>query len=221
MDAFLTEPEVRVLGCLVEKEITTPEYYPLSLNSLTTACNQKTNREPVVAYTERTVAEVVESLRDKNLAILATGRNDRATKYDNYFADTYHLSPAEAAVMCVLMLRGPQTPGEIKSRTERLFDFKELAEVEAALEGLAARESGALVVKLPRQPGRKEHRYLHLLCGPPSPEMMEAGTPTGEHTGSLCTEKETIDRLEQEIIELRGEMQALREQFAEFKNQFE
>ena len=113
---ILTEPEIRVLGCLVEKEITTPEYYPLSLNALMNACNQKTNREPVVSYDECTVAATIDQLLDKGLVLKAGGRDSRVQKYDNYFADTFHLSPAEAAVMCVLMLRGPQTAGEIRGR---------------------------------------------------------------------------------------------------------
>lgn len=215
MTITLTDPEIRVLGSLVEKEITTPEYYPLSLNSLINACNQKTNRDPVVSYSECTVTEALEALCEKGLVLLAGGRDSRVPKYDNYFADSFHLSPAETAAMCVLMLRGPQTPGEIRARAERLYEFAELSDVEEVLEGLAAREEGPLVMRLPRQPGRKEHRYAHLLSG-------AAAEDTAEADGNgLCGEIGRIQEIEGEIAALRQELRDLRDQFVSFKAEFE
>lgn len=206
MDFTLSEPEIRVLGSLVEKEITTPEYYPLTLNALVSACNQKTNREPVVSYGEEEVREALFSLRDKDLVIVCEGT--RVFKYDNYMAEKLELSPAETAVMCMLLLRGPQTAGELRARTERMHTFEDLSEVEALLEGLASREE-PLVVKLPRQPGRKEHRYAHLLAGDVQVDSAEASLEVpGEST------RERLDRLEAEFAELRRE-------FAEFRKQFE
>lgn len=206
MDYILSEPEIRVLGSLVEKEITTPEYYPLSLNALTNACNQKSNREPVVDYDEDEVRDALYELKDKGLAITCEG--SRVFKYDNYFADKLDLSGAEVAAMCVLMLRGPQTPGEIRNRTDRLHPFTELSEVESTLDGLASREE-PLVVKLPRQPGRKENRYAHLLGGEVTVEPSdEQPSESGE---SL---REKVDRLEADLA-------ALRQEFAEFRKQFE
>lgn len=206
MDFVLTETEVRVLGSLVEKEITTPEYYPMSLNALTNACNQKTNREPVVSYEEDVVFDAILSLKEKGLAIVCEG--SRVLKFDNYLADKLSLSAAEAAAICVLMLRGPQTPGEIRGRADRLHQFAELSEVEEALDGLASREDPP-VVKLPRQAGRKENRYAHLLCGPVSVDA-DADQPL-ELGESL---RDRVERLESELAALRAE-------FAEFRKQFE
>lgn len=207
MDFVLTEPEIRVLGSLVEKEIATPEYYPMSLNALTNACNQKTNREPVVDYHEDEVREALYELKDKGLAIVCEG--SRVFKYDNYLADQLGLSGAEVAAICVLMLRGPQTPGEIRNRSDRLYSFAELSEVETTLDGLAAREDGPFVVKLPRQPGRKENRYAHLLGGPVS---VEPDTDQPAESGE--TLRTRVDRLESDLA-------ALRQEFAEFRKQFE
>ena len=207
MDFILSEPEIRVLGSLVEKEITTPEYYPLTLNALVNACNQKTNREPVVAYDDDEVREALFSLRDKGLVIVCEGT--RVFKYDNYLADKLELSPAEVAVMCMLLLRGPQTPGELRARTERMHAFEELSDVEATLDGLAAREESPLVVRLPRQPGRKENRYAHLLAGEVTADSTEEQS---EAPGESLRER--VERLEAEFADLRRE-------FAEFKKQFE
>ncbi len=206
MDFVLSDIEVRVLGSLVEKEVTTPEYYPLSLNALTNACNQKTNREPVVSYDEDEVFDALQSLKEKDLAIFCEG--NRVLKFDNYLADKLSLSAPEVAAMCVLMLRGPQTPGEIRSRAGRLHSYTELSEAESVLEGLSARED-PLAVKLPRQPGRKENRYAHLLSGPVSVEAEEAQpVEAGE---SL---RDRVERLEADLAALRAE-------FAEFRKQFE
>lgn len=206
MDFILSEPEIRVLGSLVEKEITTPEYYPLTLNALVAACNQKTNREPVVSYDEEETRDTLFSLRDKGLVIVCEG--SRVFKYDNYLAHKLDLTAAEVAVMCMLMLRGPQTPGELRARTERMHAFEELSDVEATLDGLASREDGPLVTKLPRQPGRKENRYAQLLGGEVSVDSTEEPVETGE---SL---RAKVERLENEFADLRRE-------FAEFRKQFE
>lgn len=206
MDFVLSDIEVRVLGSLVEKEITTPEYYPMSRNAVTNACNQKTNREPVVSYQEDEVWDALLSLKEKGLVIVCEG--NRVLKFDNYLADKLELSEAEVAAVCVLMLRGPQTTGEIRSRSDRLYSYADLAEVEAALDGLAARED-PLVVKLPRQPGRKENRYAHLLGGPVSVEAAdEQPVALGE---SL---RDRVERLEAELTAMRAE-------FSEFRKQFE
>lgn len=207
MDFVLTEQEVRVLGSLVEKEITTPEYYPMSLNALTNACNQKTNREPVVSYEEDEVREALFTLRDKGLAIVCEGT--RVFKYDNYFADKLDLSAAEAAAMCVLMLRGPQTAGEIRGRSDRLHAFESVSEVESTLEGLATREDGPFVVKLPRQPGRKENRYAHLLSGEVA---IDASDEQPVELGESLRDR--VERLEADLAALRAE-------FAEFRKQFD
>src|SRR2546423_3578165 len=171
-DSLLNDVEVRVVGSLAEKQVTTPDYYPLTLNALVHACNQISNREPVVNYDERTVADAVESLRAKNLVYIFYGAESRVPKYKHMMREVFALSPQELAAMCVLMLRGPQTVGEIRGRTGRLYEFADLPEVEATLEGLARRDE-PLVAKLPRQAGRKEARYAQLLSG--RPEVEEAG----------------------------------------------
>ncbi len=202
MDFLLSEPEIRVLGSLVEKEATTPEYYPLTLNSLVLACNQKTNRDPVVSYDEDEVREALDSLIEKDLVIVCDRKDSRVLKYDNYMADKLGLTAAENAVMCVLMLRGAQTPGEIRQRTERIHSFDELSEVEQILEGLASKES-PMVARLPRSPGHKENRYVHLLSG-------------------ASAEVETAPESLRDRVELlEAQVEALMQEFAEFKKQFE
>src|SRR5215471_4952271 len=165
MKLTLTPVEARVLGSLIEKQITTPEYYPLSLNALTNACNQKSNRDPVVSFDEHTVLQATDGLREKKLGWVIKKADSRVLKYGHIFPEAFHLSPPEVAVLCVLMLRGPCTPGEIRAASGRLFNFEGLPEVEAALQALMENEQGALAAKLPRQPGRKESRYAHLLAG--------------------------------------------------------
>ncbi len=165
MPTILDEVEVRVLGSLVEKQITTPEYYPLTLNALVLACNQKSNRNPVVAYDEETVTRAIESLRGKNLVYVFYGSTSRVPKYKHMMAEIFELSPQEVALMCVLMLRGAQTVGELRGRTDRLYDFSGLEEVEEMLRSLSSKEAQPLVQKLPRQSGQKETRYAHLLSG--------------------------------------------------------
>lgn len=216
MRATLTDTEIRVLGCLVEKEITTPEYYPLSLNSLVTACNQKSNRDPVVSYDEPTVADAIDSLREKELVIVVKNRDSRVLKYDNYFADFYSFSAQETAVMNVLMLRGPQTVGEIRVRSERLHGFSSIEEVESVLEGLAERGDGPFVLRLPRQAGHKESRWVHLLAGEDAVSRTPAGSPVVP-----SSDGERIAQLEQQVELLGAELDELRQQFADFRNQFE
>ena len=170
MPTILNEAEVRVLGALVEKQVTTPEYYPLTLNALVQACNQKNNRHPVAAFDEDTVTDAIETLRAKNLVYVFYGSTSRVPKYKQMMTDIFELSPPELAVMCVLMLRGPQTPGELRGRTDRLYDFAGLDEVEETLTRLMTKEPQSLAVRLPRQPSQKEVRYAHLLAGEVSAE---------------------------------------------------
>src|SRR5579862_5211435 len=176
MDLLLHPAEVRVLGSLLEKEITTPEYYPLSLNALVNACNQKSNRDPVVEFDAATVEQALESLRDKGLLLAITGAVSRVRKYSHRFAEKLNLGRRELAIVCELMLRGPQTLGELRTHSERMHPFDDLAEVEAVMERLPE-----LIVKLPRRPGEKEVRYAHLLSGTPAiPEAREEATQRRE-----------------------------------------
>jgi uncharacterized protein YceH (UPF0502 family) len=207
----LTEIETRVLGALVEKQVTTPEYYPLTLNALTLACNQKNNRHPVTAYTENEVAQAVESLREKNLAYVFYGSTSRVPKYKHVMPEVLHLNAAEMALMCVLMLRGPQTPGELRGNASRLHEFTGLDEVEQTLAGLISREPDPLVARLPRQAGQKEVRFAHLLSGD-IPIDAPAPAPV---------ERTSRQTLEQKVDALAAEIEKLRLQFEEFKKQFD
>jgi uncharacterized protein YceH (UPF0502 family) len=219
MTTTFSDIEVRVLGALVEKQVTTPEYYPLTLNSLTLACNQKNNRNPVTNYSENEVAHALETLREKNLTYVYHGSTSRVPKYKHVMPEVMHLSPPETALMCVLMLRGPQTVGEMRGNAARLHEFSGLEEVEETLNSLISREPESLVVRLSRQPGQKEARVAHLLSGPPSEDVMsEATVPRAT---SRQNDRERIESLEQNLTDLSEEVQTLREQFAEFKKQFE
>jgi uncharacterized protein YceH (UPF0502 family) len=223
MSTILNEAEVRVLGALVEKQVTTPEYYPLTLNSLTQACNQKNNRSPVVTFSEATVTQAVESLRAKNLVYLFYGSTSRVPKYKHMMAEVFSLSPQELAIMCVLMLRGPQTVGELRGRTDRLYDFSGLEEVEETLNSLSAKEPQSLVMKLPRQPSQKEIRYAHLLSGEVDISY-QAEAEYSEASSSAMNRSSKGDRLsavEQEVATLRAEIESLRREFEEFKKQFD
>ncbi len=193
-----------MLGALMEKQATTPEYYPLSLNALVNACNQKSNRDPVVDYDDHDVLSAVERLREKRYSLTVTG-NGRVNKYEQRIAETLNLGRRESAVICVLLLRGPQTLGEIKDRCERLHSFADLAEAESVLEKLAELPAGALVKKLPRQPGQKEARYAHLLCGEPLESFADLGSPAPA-TGR-------IGQLEAEIQQLRADFEDLKRRF--------
>jgi hypothetical protein len=222
VDSLLNDVEVRIAGALVEKQVTTPEYYPLTLNALVAACNQISNRDPVVRYDERTVADALETLRAKNLVYVFYGSESRVPKYKHMMREKFDLSEAELAAVCVLMLRGPQTVGEVRGRTGRLYEFADLAEVEATLDGLARRDE-PMVVKLARQAGRKEARYTHTLSGQPAadaaPSEAETGAGTQAHARPSAADR--VAALEAEVAGLRGEVAELRQQFDEFRRQFE
>jgi len=216
---ILTAVEQRVLGCLVEKELTTPEYYPLSLNALTNACNQKSNRQPVLALEETDVVRGLDRLRALGLAAQdETG--GRVPKYLHTLAGKLRLEPPETAVLAELLLRGSQTPGELRARAERMHPFGDLAAVEEVLAELLGRES-PLVVKLPRQPGRKEHRYAHLLGDQPNPAEGLAEARPEAATLAVRAADDRLQRLEEEVAGLRGEVVELREAMAVFRAQFE
>ncbi len=208
---LLDAVEVRVLGALIEKEATTPEYYPLSLNALVSACNQKSNREPVITYDDDTVEEALGRLRDKKLAILNSG-SGRVNKFSQRISETLNLGRRELAVLGVLLLRGPQTLGEIKDRCDRMFSFSGLEEVDAVLEKLSDWPGAPLARKLPRQPGQKEARYSHLLAGEPSPDRSEAEDVAQQPPSRLA-------QLESEITELRLELRDLQRRFDELEAQ--
>jgi uncharacterized protein YceH (UPF0502 family) len=217
----LNDIEARVLGSLVEKQVTTPEYYPLTLNSLTLACNQKNNRTPVTSYDEATVAQALETLREKNLAYVFYGSTSRVPKYKHVLPEVMHLSPQELALICVLLLRGPQTTGELATRAFRLHEFSGLEEVDSTLNTLIAREPDGLVTRLPRQPGQKEVRFAHLLSGEPKIEEFADAAATSGATRRKGGDSERVDKLEHDVVSLTMEVRKLQEQFAEFKKQFE
>ncbi len=213
MDFSLDADEVRVLGSLLEKEITTPEYYPLSLNALLNACNQKSNRDPMVHFDEETVERALYLLRDQGLALNITGAGSRVPKFGHRLSEKLNLGRRELAILCELMLRGPQTLGELRTRAERMHPFDDLAEVESVLDRM-----GELVAKLPRRPGEKETRYAHLLSGAPAPET---SSPEPAAASSGPTRFDRIAELEAEVAELRRELEDLKQQFAGFQKQFE
>jgi uncharacterized protein len=207
---LLDPVEVRVLGALIEKEATTPEYYPLSLNALVNACNQKSNRDPVVEYDPDTVEDAVERLREKKLALTIVG-SGRVKKYAQRISETLNLGRRELAVLCTLLLRGPQTLGEIKDRSERMFALADPAEAERVLDKLAEWPEHALLKKLPRQPGQKEARYAHLLSGEPRTEPATETVAPAQPT--------RIAQLEQQLQELRSEFDHLKRRFDELEGQ--
>jgi uncharacterized protein len=212
----LTEVEARVVGALVEKQITTPEYFPLTLNSLTAACNQKTNRDPVVSFDEETVQTALDSLRDKNIALVIYRSGSRVAKYKHMFPKVYEISPAEVAVLCVLMLRGFQTLGEIRERSSRLYEFSGLGEVSETIDGLMKRDEPA-VMKLERQTGQKEVRFAHLLCG----EIDVTNLPVSTSASHKHADNERLMKLEGELKTLRSEFDEFKSAFEEFKKQFD
>jgi uncharacterized protein YceH (UPF0502 family) len=216
MSENLSEIEIRVLGSLIEKQLTTPEYYPLTMNALTAACNQKSNRDPIVSYGETEILAAVDSLREKNLVYLYYGSTSRAVKYKHMLPGVYELDAPEVAIMAVLMLRGQQTLGEIRDRTGRLFEFSGIGEVNEKLDALITRDE-PLVVKLERQPGQKEARYAHLLGG----EVAALAVPHRERTAHTNPGDERIENLQAEVAAIRNELTAFREMFEEFRKQFE
>lgn len=210
----LSDTEIRVLGALIEKDITTPDYYPLSLNALVNACNQKNNRDPIMALDEVAVRQALNLLQEKRLAGPAGGADSRVTKYEHRLQEVFNFDRREIAAICVLLLRGPQTPGELRTRTERMYRFETLEDVQSALQKLMDREP-PLARVLPRQPGTKESRYMHLF-GAEIPETIESAPalPTGSRDSRLAN-------LEAEVATLRAEIAGLKHQFAAFKMQFE
>ena len=218
MEILLNATEVRVLGALVEKDITTPDYYPLSLNALTNACNQKNNRDPVMMLDEHAVRDALSSLQEQRLAGPASGADSRVTKYEHRLQEVFNFNRGEIAVLCVLLLRGPQTPGELRGRTERMHHFEDLDQVQSALQRLMQREP-PLAKVLPRQPGTKEARYAHLLAG-----EVEGWTAQAEAQASGVADSADaarVELLESTVAELQNQVAELKQQFAEFRKQFE
>jgi len=215
VNPVLNHVEARILGALIEKDITTPEYYPLSLNALINACNQKSNRDPVMNLGENAVRDALLALNEKGLAGPVSSADSRVPKYEHRLQEVFNLPRAETAVLCVLLLRGPQTPGELRGRTERMHRFEELSDVHSALQRLIQREP-PLVRMLARQPGTKETRYLHLLSG----EVETAELPVQE-PAVASADGERIARLESEIASLKAEIAELRNDFREFQKQFD
>lgn len=218
MPEILDEIEARVVGSLIEKQLTTPEYYPLTLNALVNACNQKNNREPVMSLDESTVTKAIERLRDRNIVYVFYGSTSRVPKYKHMMPSVYELEPAEVAVMDVMLLRGPQTLGELRTRTERLYTFSGLGEIQETLDGMI-RRGDPLVVKLPVLPGQKEARFMHLVSGDIDIDAVAAAAATPRMSSGAANER--IEKLEADIEKLQAETAELRGMFDEFKKQFE
>ncbi len=216
MDILLTDSEARVLGCLMEKEMATPDYYPLSLKALTNACNQKSNRNPVVSYDDETVTYALNGLQEQKLA--RQSNLSRVPKYEQIFSKELNLVAREEAIICTLLVRGPQTIGEIRGRTERLYAFSSLDEVKETLTSL---EDMELVNQQPRQPGRKESRYTHLLSGEPQTHYAESSSRPESATVIIRKEGESVEDLQEQIDNLNKEIQNLKSEFVAFKSQFE
>jgi uncharacterized protein YceH (UPF0502 family) len=215
-DLNLNEIEARILGSLIEKDITTPDYYPLSLNALVNACNQKNNRDPVMTLNEDSVRQALSSLQERRLAGPAGGADSRVTKYEHRLQEVFNFDRREIAIICVLLLRGPQTPGELRGRTERMYKFEALEDVEATLKRLMEREP-PLAAVLPRQPGTKEARYMHLFSGESPPQINE---PTVSRSRIQSSDDERIANLESEMSAMKLELAELKRQVAEFTAQF-
>lgn len=221
MATFELNPiETRILGCLLEKERTTPDTYPLTLNSLTAACNQSTNREPVVTWNDKTVEDGVNSLREKKLVTVIFGAGSRVQKYRHDLLEHFNLERHELALLCVLMLRGPQTPGELRTRSERMYSFHGLPEVENSL-GELAKGDFPLVKVLPPRSGQKERRYVQLLSAESTTEDSYVHESSATQTQSPSMEESRLQRLEEELTGLKAELHQLREEFAQFRKQFE
>ena len=214
----LTEIETRVLGSLIEKDITTPDYYPLSLNALVNACNQKNNRDPVMTLDEAAVRDALATLQEKRMAGPVSGADSRVTKFEHRLQEVFNFDRREIAIVCVLLLRGPQTPGELRSRTDRMYRFEALDDIVSTLDRLAQREP-PLARVLPRQPGTKESRYTHLFSGePPEPDVARAPSPAYTAANSVA---ERLITLEEEVARLRQDLSEVQQQLAAFRKQFE
>jgi uncharacterized protein YceH (UPF0502 family) len=232
MSLLLTEIEARVLGSLIEKDITTPDYYPLSLNALVNACNQKNNRDPVMTLNEETVRHALTTLQERRMAGPASGADSRVTKFEHRLQEVFNFDRREIAVVCVLLLRGPQTPGELRSRTDRMYHFEALDDIVSTLDRLAQREP-PLAQVLPRQPGTKESRYAHLFSG----ELQSSESTENAHVARTCPERQSkglspanagagsvsdrLGTLEEEVSRLRQELSEVQQQLANFRKQFE
>jgi uncharacterized protein YceH (UPF0502 family) len=214
----LTEIETRVLGSLIEKDITTPDYYPLSLNALVNACNQKNNRDPVMALDEAAVRDALATLQEKRMAGPVSGADSRVTKFEHRLQEVFNFDRREIAIVCVLLLRGPQTPGELRSRTDRMYRFEALDDIISTLDRLAQREP-PLARVLPRQPGTKESRYTHLFSGePPDSHVARSPSPSYAAADSVA---ERLITLEEEVARLRQDLSEVHQQLAAFRKQFE
>jgi uncharacterized protein YceH (UPF0502 family) len=213
---LLDSEEVRVLGALIEKEVTTPEYYPMSLNALVNACNQKSNRHPVVNYDDEVVLQAIDRLRDKKMAAIITG-SGRVNKYAQRFSELLNLGRREVALMCTLLLRGPQTLGELSGRSERMYEFDSLEQVEHTLDLLSTHESGKLTTRLAKIPGQKEARYTHLLAGEPTEEDVAAASFSATMPSPAS---DRLATLENEVAAMRSELEDLRKRFEDFQRQF-
>jgi uncharacterized protein YceH (UPF0502 family) len=209
--------EARVIGCLIEKAITTPDQYPLSLNALANACNQKSNRDPIMDLDERTVQQTVDALVRKHFILEKSGFGSRVPKYQHRFCNTgfgsLTFTALETAILCELLVRGPQTPGELKTRSARMAEVNDVAEVDAALTNLATREDGPFVVQLPREPGRRDSRYAHLFSG--DIEIPEATPLPAQASSRSAPQSERIERLEELVAELRRELDELKEKLGD------
>jgi hypothetical protein len=217
---ILTEIETRVLGALIEKDITTPDYYPLSLNALVNACNQKNNRDPVMTLDEAAVRDALASLQEKRMAGPSSGADSRVTKFEHRLQEVFNFDRREIAVVCVLLLRGPQTPGELRSRTERMYHFEALEDVVSTLDRLSQREP-SLARVLPRQPGTKESRYTHLFSGEPPASAEDVYVARAPATAGATSLSDRVGTLEEELSRLRQELSEVQQQLATFRKQFE
>jgi uncharacterized protein YceH (UPF0502 family) len=230
MTLLLTDIETRVLGSLIEKDITTPDYYPLSLNALVNACNQKNNRDPIMTLNEATVRQALTTLQEKRMAGPAGGADSRVPKYEHRLQEVFNFDRREIAIVCVLLLRGPQTPGELRGRTDRMYHFEALDDVVSTLDRLAQREP-SLVCILARQPGTKEYRYMHLFSGEPlEPTVSRAAVEREANSSATSSEvsaqsvpppAQRLARLEEEVASLRQELADVQQQLAAFRKQFE
>jgi uncharacterized protein YceH (UPF0502 family) len=222
MEIQLTPIEVRILGALIEKEITTPQYYPITLNALTNACNQKSNRYPVMNLDDKTVVRILEELRfDHKLTWRVSEAGARVPKYKHNISVIHEFSPQEVSLLCELFLRGPQTLGELRSHTARLCEFENLEEVEEVLQNLINAEQGPFVQKLPREAGRRENRYAHLFCGEVKVDEDKLKPLLEPATIEVQAENKRIEALEENLSKMKEELAALKEQFDTFKKQFD
>ena len=222
MDIELTSLEVRVLGCLIEKEIATPDHYPLTLNALTNACNQKSNRDPLMMRDEQTLLATLDELRmTHQLAIEMTSTGSRVPKYKHCLPNRWSFSPAQTAILCELFLRGPQTPGDLRAHASRLHALENSREVEEILHELESLEDGPFVLHLPRETGKRERRWAHLLSGEPEINEEPAEPSESTESASIPRTSDRLQNLEAEVVTLRTELEELKIAFSEFKTAFE